>query len=330
MVAEAATPRVSPSMRRRPFYLSAPRDVVALEAQAESLLDSAGDRHVSDLLGQPGALDPGIATMLLYRACYRGSNGAFLKALAAQPTVDAPLDRPASFIVIPGLNFRRHPETGADGRLVIDIAGRIGADVEVLLPEPRGSAGENGAMLARQLSGRDRQATWVISISKGTADFRVALRHLGGWPDWLSGWVNFSGVFQGTPIADKLTQKNLPNLMMRALIAAGGLVSRNIAEMRTDSALWRSPVVPPSNGRLIHVVGFPPPWSVEMRIAHHYKWLMQLHGPNDGLIPLLETFDYPGRVLPVWGADHFMRTPDVARLIYRLAHHLGSHSQDDE
>lgn len=308
--------------RRRPFYLSAPGDIVSLEAEAERLLGPSAKSPIREVVGPPGTLDPALATMLLYRSCFRGGNGHFLEGLAELPVSDVPLKHRPKLIVIPGLNFRRHPETGADGRLVRDIAGRLGAEVELLDPDPRGSAAENGLALARRLGGRGKDAACVISISKGTADFRSALAHLGGWPDWLSTWVNLSGVFQGTPVANKLTRPTPASMLMRAVVLLGGLASRDFAEMRTNSPLWRAPVVPPSPDHLIHVLGFPPPWSVEMRISHHYKWLMQHHGPNDGLIPLTDCFEYPGRIVPVWGADHFMRTPDVARLIYRLARHL--------
>lgn len=315
-------------MRRRAFYLAPPGDVVRLEAEAESLLDKDANLPIRVILDHLGTHDADLATMLLYRACFRGSNGAFLARLAAQPVSEAPLRRSLKLIVIPGLNFERHPETGADGRLVVDIASRLGAEVEVLATEPRGSASDNGALLARQLGQGRRSASHVITISKGTADFRVALRHLGGWPEWLAGWVNFSGVYQGTPVADKVTAASLTSLMMRALIAMGGLASRNIAEMRTDSPLWKPAVTPPAPGRLIHVVGFPASWSVEPRMAHHYRWLLRHYGPNDGLTPLIEFFDHPGRIVPVWGADHFMRAPDISRLIYRLARHLSEGDGD--
>ena len=67
-----------------------------------------------------------------------------------------------------------------------------------------------------------------------------------------------------------------------------------------------------------------------MRISHHYKWLARHHGPNDGIIPLTECLAYPGRLVPVWGADHFMRTPDLARLIYRLARYVAVDPSSEE
>ena len=316
-------------MRRRPLYLAAPGDVVELRRAAEARLDTAGTCNPAALIGEPGDTPHDLATMILYRACFRGANGAFLDGLGRVPVMPEPLARPVRLFVVPGLNFRRHPETGADGSLVAAICRRLGMDVTVLEPEPRGSTVANAALLLRQLRALSPRSAWVVTISKGTADFRAALGDLGGWPDWLAGWINLSGVFQGTPVADRITEsRDLRSLLLRAIIAAGGRAARNIPELRTDAAIWQSPVQPPAPGRLLHVVGFPPSWTIEMRISHHYMWLSRHHGPNDGIIPLKECFAYPGRLVPVWGADHFMRTPDLARLIYRLARYVTDDPSD--
>lgn len=307
-------------MKRRPLYLAAPGDVVDLERRAEELLDAGAGLDPGSLLGHPGNRPHDLATMLLYRACFRGANGAFLDRLDDIPVSDEPLRHPPRVFIVPGLNFARNPETGADGRLVAEICRRLGIDVSILETEPRGTARTNAVLLQDQLRAIAPRSGWVVSISKGTADFRSALVELGDWPDWLDGWINLSGVFQGTPVADRLTgSRDLSSLLLRSLIALGGKSARNIPEMRTDAAPWKVPVRPPTPERLIHVIGFPPSWTIEMRISHHYKWLAQHHGPNDGIIALRECFAYPGRLVPVWGADHFMRTPDLARLIYRLA-----------
>jgi hypothetical protein len=108
------------------------------------------------------------------------------------------------------------------------------------------------------------------------------------------------------------------------LLTLGGTMFDKIEELRTDSSLWRLPVEPPSPERLVHVLGFPPSWSIDMRLARHYLRLRENFGPNDGLTPLTDCFDYPGRIFPVWGADHFMRIPDLSALIYKLFHFISA------
>lgn len=310
-------------MRPGPLYLAPPGDVVALETAAERLLDTVGSDGLAGLLDGKDDLSHDLKTMLLYRACFRDENGAFLDRVNRLPVPDQPVGQGRNLLIVPGMNFVKHPETGASGDLVAAIGRRLGFDVGILKVQPMGSTSENAALLEQQLRARPPDPVWVISLSKGTADFRGALSGLGGWPRWLSGWVNLSGVFQGTPVANRITgSRDLPTLALRALIAVGNLVARNIPEMRTDSALWAASVAPPQPDRLVHVIGYPPAWTVEMRISHHYKWLAKHFGPNDGVIPLSECLDYPGRIYPVWGADHFMRGPDLARLVYRLLHYV--------
>jgi hypothetical protein len=38
----------------------------------------------------------------------------------------------------------------------------------------------------------------------------------------------------------------------------------------------------------------------------------------------VDCFDYPGRIFPVWGTDHFMRIPDLAALLYKLMQFIGA------
>jgi hypothetical protein len=306
---------------RRPYYLSAPGDVLALETEAEAILDLSNGSPVRSLL-ECARLSHDLATMVLYRHCFRGENGEFLRRVDGLRALDAPLRHKVRVLVVPGMHFLSHPETGADGRLVIEIGRRLGADVSVVQTDPRGATASNGAMIAGLLPQLLGQPHWVVSVSKGTADLRAALCETGGWPTGILGWVNLSGLFQGSPVADRFTGPGVKALAMRTLASAAGHVSRDIKQLRTDSPLWNKLIEPPTPDCLIHVVGFPPSWSIEMRIARHYRWLSEHFGPNDGIIPLIDCFDYPGRIYPIWGADHFMRVPDLARFIYLLFHFM--------
>jgi hypothetical protein len=311
-------------MRRRPYFLSAPQDVLALQAQAEDMLDRLMPCSPERLVLAAGRERHDLALMLLYRACYRGPNGDFLRQVAGLPAGPAPLQSAVRIMIVPGLNFRAHPEMGADGRLVNDIAARLGAKAEIIDINPRGAVSANAAIIAERLRRLSNEPVWLVSISKGTADLRAAFGLLGGWPKGVSGWVNLSGVFQGTPIADRITRAPWRRWLNRSLLTIGGVYFHNVGEMRTDSPLWQLPVQPPSSERMVHVLGFPPSWSIEMRLARHYQRLREGFGPNDGVTPLRECFDYPGRIYPVWGADHFMRVPDVAILIYKLLHFINA------
>lgn len=310
-------------MKRRPFFLAAPGDALALEAEAEVMLDRLWPCSAKQLVLAAGNQRPDLALALLYRACFRGSNGDFLRQLAGLPSGATPLSKAVRVLVVPGLNFRQHPEVGADGRLLADIARRLGARAEILDINPRGAVSANGAMIAERLARLNGEPVWLISVSKGSADLRAAFGFIGHWPQGVSGWINLSGIFQGTPHADRVTQSALRRWLHRMLLTLDGSVFDKVEELRTDCPMWL-PVEPPSSERMVHVLGFPPSWSIEMRFARHYLRLRENFGPNDGLTPLTDCFEYPGRIFPVWGADHFMRIPDLAALIYKLFHFISA------
>src|SRR5262245_3856397 len=301
---------------RRPFYPSTPQDSVALAEEAEAILAEAWPADPRKLLALAGPGRPDLATMLLYRACHRGENGAFLGRLATMPVGPAPI----RILIVPGFLFAEHPELAIDGKLIRDIARRLGAEAEIADVDSRGLSDANGKRLAARLVEGEQRPTWMFSLSKGTSDARAALHHLGGWPRGLAGWVDLSGIFSGTPIADWWTDETVRRWLVKAFFGVNNLPFGTLQEMRRDAPIWRRPVTPPSPDRLIHVLGFPPPWRVEPRMLRNYRRLLAAFGPNDGFTPLVDAFDYPGRIYPIWGADHLMRLPDLAGVIYRIVH----------
>lgn len=315
----AAEPSKRPKPRR-PLYLAAPSDSIALTQEADDLLQRHWPISAPKLLSLAGDTRPDLATMLLYRACYQGENGIFLNKATRLPTGLAPLPTPIRLLIVPGFLFTEHPELAIDGTLIRDIAARLGAEVEIVDINSRGISDQNGRILAERLREPSSVPLWMLSISKGTSDARAALHQLDGWPSALKGWLDVSGIFSGTPIADWWTQESVKRWLLRALFGLNNLPFGTLLEMRRDAPIWRTQVTPPARDRLIHVLGFPPPWRIEPRIASNYRRLFPRFGPNDGFTPLADAFEYPGRIYPIWGADHLMRLPDLAGLIYRLIH----------
>ncbi|HVI87297.1 MAG TPA: hypothetical protein VM659_03290 [Dongiaceae bacterium] len=319
-----ATEARKPVRLRKPLYMAAPLDSVALAAEAEALLSQHWPLSAQELLNLAGRDRPDLATMLLLRACYRDGNGDFMRKVDALPRDLAPLETPIRLLIVPAFLFAEHPELAIDGALIKDIADRLGAETEIVPIDSRGISAANGRLIADHLCRQSDKPTWMLSISKGTSDARAALHQLGGWPARLKGWVDVSGIFSGTPIADWWTEEMVRRWLLKLFFGFTNLPFDTLLEMRRDAPLWQSPVVPPSTDRLIHILGFPPPWCVEPRMERNYRRLLATDGPNDGLTPLAGAFDYPGRLVPVWGADHFMRLPDLASLIYRTIHMIAA------
>jgi hypothetical protein len=316
----ATAPARKQAKPRRPLYLAAPIDSVALAEEAEILLQQHPRATAKELVALAGGSRPDLATMLLYRACHRGENGAFLERISRLPAAPAPLAAPIRLLIVPGFLFAEHPELAIDGALIRGIALRLGAAAEIVDVSSRGVSESNGEVLAERLLAPADRPTWLLTISKGTSDTRAAFDRLGAWPTTLSGWIDVSGIFSGTPIADWWTEESVKRWLVRALFGLTNLPFGTLLEMRRDAAIWRYPVTPPQRDRLIHVLGFPPPWCVEPRMMRNYRRLLAEFGPNDGFTPLADAFDYPGRLQPVWGADHLMRLPDLAGLVYRIIH----------
>ena len=315
-----ATAIRKPARLRKPLYMAAPLDSVALAHEAEELLEQHWPLTAKELLALAGPDRADLATMLLLRACYRGENGAFMEQVESLPRNLAPLATPIRLLIVPAFLFAEHPELAIDGALIKDIADRLGAETEIVPIDSRGVSKANGRVLAGYLQRPSDKPTWMLSISKGTSDARAALHQLSGWPEHLKGWVDVCGIYSGTPIADWWTEEMVKRWLLKAFCGFNNLPFDTLLEMRRDAPIWQSPVVPPASDRLVHVLGFPPPWCVEPRMERNYRRLLATDGPNDGLTPLVNAFDYPGRLVPVWGADHFMRLPDLAGLIYRTIH----------
>src|SRR5262245_5204206 len=204
---------------RRPFYPSTPQDSVALAEEAEAILAEAWPADPRKLLALAGPGRPDLATMLLYRACHRGENGAFLGRLATMPVGPAPI----RILIVPGFLFAEHPELAIDGKLIRDIARRLGAEAEIADVDSRGLSDANGKRLAARLVEGEQRPTWMFSLSKGTSDARAALHHLGGWPRGLAGWVDLSGIFSGTPIADWWTDETVRRWLLKAFFGVNNL-----------------------------------------------------------------------------------------------------------
>ncbi|HXF62400.1 MAG TPA: hypothetical protein VNK95_12330, partial [Caldilineaceae bacterium] len=75
---------------------------------------------------------------------------------------------------------------------------------------------------------------------------------------------------------------------------------------------------------VINLIGAPLRCHVQQRsLFKRYGWMERL-GPNDGMA-LLPDLLAPGPVYPVWGADHYFRTPQVSALFYRIFRYVRQH-----
>jgi hypothetical protein len=252
------------------------------------------------------------ATALVFDRIVRSPrHGPFIKALESPPTATSSPRVAPTLVIVPGGFYKELRGSGADGRVLRETAGRLGLRTELVPLKSFGSLMENARILSDWLAARPEEPLILASLSKAGAEVKIALAqpHAAEIFHNVHWWLNFSGVIDGTPLADWLLARRLRTLGCRLLCwlrgydfgaireLAGGPGSPLHAELRLPTGL-----------RAIHVVGFP--------LAHHvtpgpirrgFNRLRHL-GPTDGAgILLARAGCWPGLLYPVWGADHYLR-----------------------
>lgn len=260
------------------------------------------------------------ATALFYDRVRRApQNRALVEAIErADDPAAAPVRVRGRVLIAPALFYRERPDIGGDG-LAIQIAARAaGLDVEVLPVDSAGTARENGRHLRTLLAERCTDRTVLVSLSKGAADVRVALESMPP-PPGLRAWVIVSGLLHGTPAIDQIMQRWWRRLGLRLLLARYRAPLELVEEFsaRGPSPLNR-PAAAPDGLLVINLFGCPLSDHLGTRFGRRRHRELAPLGPNDGLTLLRDAIVEPGLAYPLWGADHYFRTPEVPRVLSRL------------
>jgi len=269
------------------------------------------------------------ATALLYqrlRASRR--HGPFIErieALMNRPRNEA--ERMEVLVAVaPGAFYREMPGSGADGRLLRRRVAAYGCRTAVIPTNGVGTAQENGRIIRDWVREHSGEKILLASLSKGGGDVKAAL----ALPDAAEafrpvvGWLNLSGITQGSPLINALRKSRWASLFYKTLCwwkKIDFAMTRQL-EWGPGTAL-DFPLVLPPQVRLINVVGFPLERHMTSRILLRWRARIADKGPNDGLILLADACALPGLIYPVWGADHNLRPAwDIRRLAGALAVYL--------
>jgi hypothetical protein len=254
-------------------------------------------------------------TKALYeRVLASGENAAFFER---SRTVHS-FAKPDVIGIVPGAFYRDHKDTGADGARVLAIARELDCAAELIEIPSFGTLAECAVTILRWLETKRGQRVAFITLSKGGADLKTALRKQPAAFENVSAWVDFSGLVHGTPLIEWLSNRRLRWWGVHLLLWLRGHSRKALGDLAhgpgTPLDSW--PQLPPQM-KVVHVVGFP----LRKHLAHRwatraYERLAPL-GPNDGGGILLSDCErLPGIVCPLWGADHYL-TPswDVVPLL---------------
>jgi hypothetical protein len=309
-------------MRNWPAEISADEKGLLVRAAAWDQCPALSDCSSPKLaqVAQKQGLE--FATAVLYdRVLRHPEHGAFFQRVRNQDNLRA--DAQIRVGIVPGAFYREHQDTGADGACLAAIVKSMNCPVDRVPAESFGSLASNASHLADWLLQHRHERVMLISLSKGSADTKVALALPNAAELFgnVAAWVSLSGLPQGTSLVTWLRRQPLRRLGVRLLLRLRSQRYSVVEELRPEAdgplAVW--PPLPLSL-RIIHVVGFPlrrhlaHPWA-----ARGYERLAPL-GPNDGGGFLLgDVTRLPGAVFPVWGADHYFQPAwDATPLLRRI------------
>jgi hypothetical protein len=249
-------------------------------------------------------------------------HGPFIQAVERGPRrPDAPI-RDTVIAIAPAALYKEFRNSGADGRRLREAAEGLGLAVDVVPLNPTGTLTENGTIILNWLQRNRRENVIFASMSKGASDMKKALAMDPGFSSFrrVSAWISVGGLLNGTPLARWLLSNERFPLAFRAVNRLVGVDLTFLREVdrRSGGPLDFDLILPP-HLRLIHLLGFP-------LQAHASNWLSRTfcrrlapQGPNDGFMLLNDCSRWPGLIYPLWGVDHYFRTPDDARpLLERL------------
>ena len=147
----------------------------------------------------------------------------------------------------------------------------------------------------------------LVSLSKGTTDARTAQTLRPDLFESLTAWISVSGVENGTMMADWLLDKWYLRLVLSFMLWRHGTDQQAVVDMRyyrqqSLEAEFVEPTTP-----MIHIAGFPLQRHLSCRRARLWHRRFRCQGPNDSVVMLEDLLQLQGTVIPVWGADHYLR-----------------------
>jgi hypothetical protein len=262
------------------------------------------------------------ATALWYDRVRRAEpHRAFIEGVEALDG-DAPLPpTSARLLVAPAAFWREYPQFGADGAAVLAVARALGMDAEMIRTPSTGSVSENARVIRAALEKEVDGSVILASLSKGGADVRMALQQDPALARKVRAWINVCGILHGSPLVDDMLDGPWwRRLALRAFLARWRADFGLIRELRHAP----SPrAAAPGGVYVVNVVACPLSSHTAGAITRRHRKLAAL-GPNDGSTLLTDSIVDGGVIYPVWGADHYFRTPDAPELIRRILLYLGA------
>ncbi|MAT71765.1 MAG: hypothetical protein CMJ58_19835 [Planctomycetaceae bacterium] len=240
---------------------------------------------------------------------------------------------PLHVAVAPGAFYREHPGTGADGAAVRSAAETLGCRTSLIRTPSIGTLALNARVILDWLAQQPPEPVVIVSLSKGGADMKCALAA----PDaaqvfrHVVAWINVGGITEGSGMASWLFDHPAATMIYRCLFWRRGRDFQFVRDLprRIGGPLDFTPDVP-NHMTVIHVVGFPLRRHIQLRATRAWHRRLAKWGPNDGAAVLYDACRLPGRIVPVWGVDHFAQDRlDLGQLAAKVLGWLATRGQRD-
>lgn len=311
----------------RSWFATAVGDERALLDQASVYLNAqsiTNDLELTDLLFHTSAsAGTNFATAVLYQ--YLKSHplhGNLISRIRnTAPTTDAATQLP-HMIIVPGMFAAEKPELGGDGALLNHIAERLGFSVSTAPLDGKASLVQNAEALHHYLSARCETNFWLVSVSRGSSDVKVMLHRFPNAPylERMKQWISVSGIVTGSPLINRLNNNRINSILISSLSRLRGMAPELPGEFDVSHNYWSDNSHAGTFG-ITHVAPIPLDWHVTKAVLPRYERLKK-QGPTDGIIMLNDLLTQPGRIYPIWGADHMLRVPHLSDHFYRLINFL--------
>ncbi len=302
-------------------------DEVGLLARAAELAADYGgdvpDRAMLQALTRTYGID--LTTAIYYQAWLAApAHGAFIRAVEAECAAPVALSSRVHLLIVPALYYQELPQYGGDGEAIAAIARACGLRVTVAPLLSKGSLSANAARLWQTLCDLAGDPVVLLSLSVGGGEVRLMLAAHTGAPalQHLVGWVNICGLVRGIPLASQLLGNPLRRLHAQTVCKVFGVDFALVRELDPVHAFWQAPVTLPNALPVINLIGVPLHSHVQQRSLFKRYGAMANLGPNDGMALLPDLLIEPGLTYPLWGADHYFRTPQVSPLLYKLFRYI--------
>lgn len=301
---------------------------IQLVADAKKLLKNFTSMppNAEDILKLSQQHSTDIAARTFYEGLLQSKHRLFIQKLQNYKKQSINQTTDIKILLIPGMFYKEHPETGADGSLVREIAEQSGFKVELIETESGGSVSINSAIIKKKLETEIHPDIWLVSVSKGAGDIRHYLQNCPINTN-IKGWVNVAGISKGMPYIDYRLNNPLKRLFVRLLCLVYPLKYQALVELQTHHPFWNNSSWPDTI-EMIHIIPIPHSAHIQNQLRTKYRKTLK-RGPNDGFTLITDVLDLPGHIFPVWGCDHFMRTAGLSGILYQLFNYLSDQNQGD-